>query len=110
LVWDTGKLEKTYDKEGNKVWRCRFCGTSRSGWYHTKAKGHVLGGKDVKICTHILPKWAVIFQNCDMRLKSAQATRDEELSRIEVERIQKEEVTLAVYNVDKDLRLEEACS
>jgi hypothetical protein len=40
-----------------------------------------------------------------MRLKSAQATRDEELSRIEVERIQKEEVVLAVYNVDKDLRL-----
>ena len=105
LVWDTGKLERTYDKEGKKVWHCRFCGTSRSGWNHTKAKGHVLGGKDVKICTNIPPKWAVIFRNYDMRLKSAQATRDEELSRIEVERIQKEEVALAVYNVDKDLRL-----
>jgi 1,4-alpha-glucan branching enzyme len=28
LVWDTGKLEKTYHKEGKKVWCCRFCGTS----------------------------------------------------------------------------------
>ena len=28
LVWDTGKLEKTYNKEGKKVWCCRFCGTS----------------------------------------------------------------------------------
>ena len=63
------------------------------------------GGRDVKICNNILPKWAVIFWICDMRLKSAQATRDEELTNIEVERIQKEEVTLAVYNVGKDLRL-----
>jgi hypothetical protein len=47
----------------------------------------------------------VIFWNYDMRLKSAQATRHEELSRIEVEQIQKEEVVLAVYNVGKDLRL-----
>ena len=38
LVWDTGKLEKTYDNDGKKVWRCCFCGTSRSGWNHTKAK------------------------------------------------------------------------
>ena len=74
LVWDTGKLEKSYDKEGKKVGRCRFCGTSRAGWNHTKAKGHVLGGKDVKICTNIPPKWAVIFWNYDMRLKSVQAT------------------------------------
>jgi hypothetical protein len=38
-------------------------------------------------------------------LKSTQSTRDEELTRIGVEWIQKEEVALAVYNVDKDLRL-----
>ncbi len=74
LVWDTGKLEKTYDNDGKKVWRCCFCGSFRSGWNHTKAKGHVLGGKDVKICTNIPPKWAVIFCNYDMRLRSAQAT------------------------------------
>jgi hypothetical protein len=66
LVWDTDKLEKTYDNDGKKVWHCRFCGTSRSGWNHTKAKGRVLGGRDVKICNNILSKWAVIFRNYNM--------------------------------------------
>ena len=55
LVWDGGKIVKCLDpSSGARIWRCHHCKNKWSGWNHTKALGHAIGGGktsgDARMC------------------------------------------------------------
>jgi len=55
LVWDGGKIVKDFDpSNGGRIWRCNHCKNQWSGWNHTKALGHAIGGGrtsgDARVC------------------------------------------------------------
>ena len=64
-VWETGKLEKTFNPEtGKKAWKCNFCNGLWSEWNHTKAVGHVVGGgRDITTCKKIPQRWRKVFSS-----------------------------------------------
>ena len=46
LVWDGGKIIKCIDpSSGARIWRCHHCNNKWSGWNHTKALAHAIGGE-----------------------------------------------------------------
>ena len=59
LVWDGGKIVRCTDPSpGSRIWRCEHCKNKWSGWNHTKALGHAIGGgKDIKGCKNMPPEW-----------------------------------------------------
>jgi hypothetical protein len=46
LVWDGGKIIKCTDpSSGARIWKCNHCKNKWSGWNHTKALAHAIGGE-----------------------------------------------------------------
>ena len=84
-------MERTYDKDGKKVWCCAFC------------ESHQGQASCPRSLVRQMSKFVRISPRSGAnRINSAQETRDNEQNRIE----DKEElIALAVYNVDKDTRL-----
>ena len=63
LVWDGGKIVRCTDPStGSRIWRCDHCKNKWSGWNHTKALGHAIGGgKDIWGCKNMPPEWRKLY-------------------------------------------------
>ena len=73
LVWDGGKIVKCLDpSSGARIWRCHHCKNKWSGWNHTKALGHAIGGKDIRGWKSVSPEWRKLYMDIVQR-KSLEA-------------------------------------
>jgi hypothetical protein len=104
LVWDGGKIVKCLDpSSGARIWRCHHCKNKWSGWNHTKALGHAIGGgKDIRGCKNVPPEWRKLYMGIVKRKSLAAAEKTRHHERLSISIDEKEQDAKEHYQREKE--------
>ena len=104
LVWDGGKIVKDIDpSNGGRIWRCHHCKNQWSGWNHTKALGHAIGGgKDIRGCKSVPPEWRKLYMGIVTRKSLASAEKARHHDRLSISLDEKEHDAKDYYQKEKE--------
>jgi hypothetical protein len=84
------------------MWRCYHFKNTWSGWNHTKALGHAIGGKDIRGCKSVSPEWRKLYMGIVRRKSLSAAKKAHHHERMSISIEEKEQDAKEHYQREKE--------